>query len=103
MNEPRYKHVTSVKQAIEILGGMKAFLAIPWQSPTGEPAPLNYKQVAHWVTKDKFPANMTYAIETLLNQKGYAPQWDILTQSEIDVSEELFLLEQLAKSHRTKT
>lgn len=97
-DQPRkLKHCRSVDRAIAILGGdMHGFVAL--LNSTVDDEEFHYKQVAHWRSKNKFPANMTWLIEKLLNERGYAPVFKILTQIPIDTSEEMELIERLART-----
>jgi hypothetical protein len=90
----KLKHCTSVDQAIAMLGGDIAGFVTLLSERTGKE--FHYKQIAHWRSKNKFPANMTWLMETMLNEQGYAPVFEILTQIPVDVSEEMALIEQLA-------
>ena len=67
-------HCTSVDQAIAIIGGdVKGFIGL--LAETGVKA--NRKAIYYWRSTNKFPANMTWLVETLLNERGYAPVFDI--------------------------
>ena len=79
-------HCTSVDQAIAIIGGdISGFIRLLAKTDVK----ANRKAIYHWRSINKFPANMTWLIETLLNRRGYAPVFKILTQIEPDIGEEM--------------